>query len=210
MVTDLQMIFRVFTTASEQDLVLPDDEGPAMLYVERGTATIAGVTVRAGDGVFLADGQERLVRGAGRLAIWSLGRAAAAIPVAVELQMQFPIDPPGQNSLFRLDSVGFPPGARAYRHVHPGPGIRYLVDGELEVRGDQHSQTIAAGQAWFEAANSPVTAICPDDRPSRFMRAHLLPVDYWGKATIRYLDDEDSEKPKLQTTHRFCEHLVAL
>lgn len=210
MANDLQMIFRVFATPSERALSLDTEGRPAMLFVEKGVVTIEGNAVWPGDGAYLPGDEARSVRCDGRIAVWTLGQASARIPDYAELQMPVPIDLRRGTSLFRLDTVGFPPGARAYRHVHPGPGIRYLVEGELEIQGDGLPRTIAAGQPWFEAANSPVTATCRQDRASRFVRAHLLPPDYMGKPSIRYLDDADLDKPKLQTTHRLCEHLVDL
>lgn len=210
MTIDIQMIFQVFQTASERQVALRAEGRPAMLYVEQGAAVVDGVSVEAGGAAFLAADRKGAVRFDGRVAVWLLGQVPERTAVFADLQMHAPLDLAPGDHLFRLDAVGFPPGARAYRHVHPGPGIRFLVEGELEIRGDGHATTVTAGQPWFEAANAPVTATCRADRPSRFVRAHLLPADYLGKPSIRYLDDADQDKPRLQTTHRFCEHLIRL
>jgi quercetin dioxygenase-like cupin family protein len=46
----------------------------------------------------------------------------------------------------RLDRVDFPPGGVAYRHVHPGPGIRRILHGELTIdRGDGAARTYRGG-----------------------------------------------------------------
>ena len=41
----------------------------------------------------------------------------------------------------RCDRVDFPPGGVAYRHVHPGPGIRRLLRGELTIDRDGERRT---------------------------------------------------------------------
>ena len=33
----------------------------------------------------------------------------------------------------RADRIDFPPGGIAYRHTHPGPGIRRLVMGTIRI-----------------------------------------------------------------------------
>ena len=41
---------------------------------------------------------------------------------------------PGPGELLlRCDRVDFPPGGVAHRHVHPGPGIRRILYGELTI-----------------------------------------------------------------------------
>ena len=42
-------------------------------------------------------------------------------------------DPGPGEWILRCDRVDFPPGGVAYRHVHPGPGIRRLLFGELTI-----------------------------------------------------------------------------
>ena len=99
----------------------------------------------------------------------------------------------------RLDRVDFPPGSVAYRHVHPGPGIRYLLAGELTIdRGDGEPRAYRAGEAWFEGADDPVLATASPSEETAFVRLLVLPAEWAGKRTIRYLDPADEEKPKLQ------------
>lgn len=99
----------------------------------------------------------------------------------------------------RLDRVDFPPGGIAYRHVHPGPGIRRILHGELTIdRGGAERRTYRAGEAWFEGADDPVLATASATEETAFVRALLLPAEWAGKRTIRYLDPADEERPKLQ------------
>ncbi|HET8969055.1 MAG TPA: hypothetical protein VFN06_06480 [Gaiellaceae bacterium] len=100
----------------------------------------------------------------------------------------------------RLDRVDFPRGGIAYRHVHPGPGIRRILHGELTIdRGDGESRTYRAGDAWFEGADDPVLATASATHDTAFVRVLLLPAEWAGRRTIRYLDPGDEEKPRLQT-----------
>ena len=111
--------------------------------------------------------------------------------------------------LFRLDEVAFPPGAQAYRHVHPGPGFRHLRWGVLHLVADDHSFDAHPGDTWFEAAHSPVRATATEDADeTRFVRCMILPVDYEGKPTITILDPQDADRPKRQTTHRHVDRIL--
>ncbi len=113
--------------------------------------------------------------------------------------------------LLRLDQVSFPPAAIAYRHVHPGPGIRYLVRGQLELTSDHRCEVARPGQAWFEAANSPVRAVADADlAETSFVRFMVLPVECAGRPTINILDAADAAKPRRQVTQRFVEQKVRL
>ena len=100
----------------------------------------------------------------------------------------------------RLDRVDFPPGSIAYRHVHPGPGIRRILHGELTIdREGGESQMYGAGEAWFEGADDPVLATASATQDTAFVRVLLLPAECAGRRTIRYVDPADEAKPRLQT-----------
>jgi Cupin domain len=105
---------------------------------------------------------------------------------------------PGPGWFLRCDRVDFPSGGVAYRHTHPGPGIRYLLAGELTIDEPGGTHTYGAGDAWFEDADHPVLATASATEDTSFVRALLLPREWAGKRTIRYLDPADEEKPKLQ------------
>ena len=105
----------------------------------------------------------------------------------------------GSEWIARLDRVDFPPGGVAYRHVHPGPGIRRILHGELTIdRGDGSPRTYRRGEAWLEEADDPVLATASATEDTAFVRVLLLPAEWAGKRTIRYLDPTDEERPKLQ------------
>jgi Cupin domain len=108
-------------------------------------------------------------------------------------------DPGPGDWILRCDRVDFPPGGIAYRHVHPGPGIRRLLHGELTIdRGGGEVHTYRARESWYEAANDPVLATASATEETAFVRVMLLPAEWAGRRTIHYLDPADEEKPKLQ------------
>ncbi len=114
------------------------------------------------------------------------------------------------DAILRLDQVDFPPGAIAYKHTHPGAGARYLVFGGLQLESEHGTNTIKAGDAWFEAANSPVRAIAIEGSHSRFVRLMLLPVEFEGKPTLTLVNDGDRDKPRLQTNTRHFDKRITL
>ncbi len=125
--------------------------------------------------------------------VWELlDRAPPDALVAVEVDV-----PTGW--IARLDRVDFPPGGIAHRHVHPGPGIRRILHGELTIdREGDEQRTYRAGEAWFEGADDPVLATASATQDTAFVRVMLLPAEWAGRRTIRYLDPADEDKPRLQ------------
>jgi len=105
---------------------------------------------------------------------------------------------PATPWLMRCDRVDFDPGGVAYRHTHPGPGIRYLLFGEITIETPQSRRTYHPGEPWFELGPEPVLATTSASEPSAFARVLLLPAQFAGQRTIRYVDPQDAEKPKTQ------------
>ena len=109
------------------------------------------------------------------------------------------LDDPATGHVVRCDRVDFPPGSVAYRHVHPGAGIRRILHGDLTIdRGDGESHTYRAGESWFEGADDPVLATASPTEETAFVRVMVLPAEWAGRRTIRYLDPADEDKPRLQ------------
>jgi quercetin dioxygenase-like cupin family protein len=126
----------------------------------------------------------------------------AVLSAAVELD-------PSMGWLMRCDRVDFGPGGIAYRHTHPGPGIRYLLFGEITIETEGSTRTYGPGEAWFERGPDPVLATTTEREASAFARVLLLPEEYAGRRTIRYVDPADADKPKTQRATVFLEHPVA-
>ena len=104
----------------------------------------------------------------------------------------------GGSWLLRCDRVDFPPGGVAYRHTHPGPGIRRLLFGEITIETEGTSTTYGPGGAWFERGPEPVLATTTAAGPSAFVRVLLVPAVLAGQRTIRYVDPDDAQRPKSQ------------
>ncbi len=117
-------------------------------------------------------------------------------------------DPGAAEWVLRCDRVDFPPGGIAYRHAHPGPGIRRILHGALTIERDGDAHTYRAGESWLEEADDPVVATASATEETAFVRVLLLPAEWAGKRTIRYLDPADDEKPKLQRATVLLEHPV--
>ncbi|HKP18957.1 MAG TPA: cupin domain-containing protein [Gaiellaceae bacterium] len=112
--------------------------------------------------------------------------------------------------LMRHDRVDFPPGGIAYRHTHPGPGIRYLLHGRIRIEAGGESHEYGPGEAWFELGPEPVLATASETEETAFVRVLLLPPEWEGKRTIRYVDPADDERPKLQRATVYLERRITL
>jgi quercetin dioxygenase-like cupin family protein len=145
-------------------------------------------------------------RADGQALVWELsqyGGAGAALAAEVEVDRR-------ATWVMRCDRVDFPPGAVAYRHVHPGPGIRRLLHGELTIDADDRSRVYREGGAWFEDADYAVRATASPEEETAFVRVMVLPAEWAGKRTVRYLDPADEEKPKLQRATVLLEEALRL
>ena len=121
---------------------------------------------------------------------------AARVP---GLAIVWELDDPGAGHVVRCDRVDFPSGGVAHRHVHPGHGVRRILHGELTIdRGDGAPRTYRAGESWHEGADDPVLATASATEDTAFVRVMLLPAEWAGRRTIRYLDPADEDKPRLQ------------
>jgi hypothetical protein len=110
----------------------------------------------------------------------------------------------------RCDSVSFPPGGCALTHTHKGPGIRYLLDGTIRIDTLGESTGYDVGGAWYESGPHPVFAQADAVLDTRFVRAMVLPPELAGKSSITYVNEDDLDKPKSQSYHRYCEQTLEL
>ncbi len=188
-----------------------DGPAPRALYVPAGGVSVNGEEVPADGGVVLA-GPVRLCAGGGGAAVWRWEVAASDADTAAyghrtALRLAGPIDLAAiaDELLLRLDSVAFPPGGTALLHTHQGPGIRCLREGEIRIDTEGRSSSYGPGGAWFEGGPEPVFARASFDVPSRFIRAMVLPRSLLGASSIRYVRDEDRDRPKSQSYRVFAE-----
>jgi quercetin dioxygenase-like cupin family protein len=142
----------------------------------------------------------------GRALVWKLGDEAGA---GVRLAAPVALDP-DVEWLLRCDRVDFPPGGIAYRHTHPGPGIRCLLLGSIRIESDGEGHVYHPLEAWFESGPEPVLAFASEDEETAFVRVMLLPREWEGKRTIRYVDPADEDKPRLQRATVFFDEPIEL
>jgi quercetin dioxygenase-like cupin family protein len=102
--------------------------------------------------------------------------------------------------IVRCDRVDFPPGGIAHRHVHPGPGIRYLLHGEIAIETEGATTVYGPGGAWFESGPEPVVARASTHEETSFVRVLVLPAEWAGKRTITYLDPVPETTPRQSAT----------
>jgi quercetin dioxygenase-like cupin family protein len=141
---------------------------------------------------------------AGRALVWELSDGE---PANARLSAEVDLDPAAEW-LMRCDRVDFDPGGIAYRHTHPGPGIRYLLCGRITIDSEGAAHVYGPGEPWFERGPDPVLAMTAEDEPSAFVRVLILPAEYAGQRTIRYVDPADADKPKTQRATIFLERPV--
>ena len=183
-----------------------DDATCHGVYVVDGHVTADDNAYSVGDGFFARGGMSLN----GNANVLQFSVATAPLNQATEPTLSAAFGYQNSEAIIRLDQVTFPPNARAYRHIHPGAGIRYLFCGALEIKSDHETDLKKAGDAWFEDANSPVQATAANVPETSFIRMLVLPVVYEGKPTIKLLNAEDEALPKLQTNKRFFDKLVKL
>jgi quercetin dioxygenase-like cupin family protein len=173
---------------------------------ETGVETIGGNRV-----VYEAD-HDRAHFGAatveGRALVWQLDQDAhdaegALVSRAVDLD-------PYRDWIVRCDRVDFPKGGIAHLHTHPGPGIRYLLRGEIEITSEGRSTFYGPGGAWFEAGSDPVRAVASGHQETSFVRVMVLPSEWAGRRTISYVDPADEHRPKLQRATVYLEHAFSV
>jgi quercetin dioxygenase-like cupin family protein len=144
----------------------------------------------------------------GHVLTWTLDPGTSAAPDAL-LSRELVLPDEGEW-VARCDRIDFPPGGIAYTHTHPGPGIRYLLEGTLTIRSEGESTDYAVGDPWFEGGPEPVHASAALDRDSAFVRVLVIPSEWAGKRTIRYVDPADEQKPKLQRPTVFFDRPITL
>jgi quercetin dioxygenase-like cupin family protein len=86
----------------------------------------------------------------------------------------------------RATEFTFAPGAYLGAHHHIGPGVRYILSGELTFTegGVATVYKAKAGDYYFETGNLAHTAENKTDQPLRILIVEILPKDWTGPAVI--------------------------
>jgi quercetin dioxygenase-like cupin family protein len=115
--------------------------------------------------------------------------------------LEHPVDlDPSLPYLMRADRVDFDPGGVALPHRHKGSGIRYLLEGRIEVHVEGLApRVVEPGQAWFESGREPVYAAADPLLPTSFMRVSILPRATRGQSSIMYVDPADAARGRPRT-----------
>jgi quercetin dioxygenase-like cupin family protein len=89
------------------------------------------------------------------------------------------------NGKFKLRAteVTFAPGGYLGVHHHVGPGIRYVLSGEVAFTEGGETTMYKAGDYFFETGNLAHTAENRTNLPLRILFVEILPKD-WAGATV--------------------------
>lgn len=212
----LRLYEDVLSSARNVEFCLPPQ--PRFIFVVQGGALIDDKELTAGEAwqgqgtVTIRPGTQGVTCWRWELARGEQGSTTANAPgMATHEKLSAYLETlPKGELLMRGDSVAFPPGGCAYTHVHQGPGIRCLIEGGLRIDTHGRSTSYGPGGAWYETGVDPVFAQAATDTASRFIRVMILPRALIGKSSIRYVKDEDKEKPKTQSYKIFADAPIEL
>jgi len=83
----------------------------------------------------------------------------------------------------RATEVTFAPGGYLGVHHHVGPGIRYILSGELTFTEGGRATVYKAGEYFFETGNLAHTAENKANVPLRILFVEILPKN-WSASTV--------------------------
>ncbi|MER5439761.1 hypothetical protein [Streptomyces sp. NPDC002790] len=135
-------------------------------------------------------------------------RSAPETTSELKLRADFELDD-RYTWLMRCDTVTFPPGGVALTHLHQGPGIRIVLDGEITIETEGTSRDYLPGQAWAEKGVLPVLAPTTERESTTFVRCFLLPKQNKGVSSIRIVQPEDRAKPNTQKYRVLAERTLS-
>ncbi len=85
---------------------------------------------------------------------------------------------------FRATEVTIEPGGYVGEHNHVGPGIRYLVSGELTFVEEGKTRTQKAGDFFYERGSITNSASNKGSSPVVILQFEILPVDWKGGSGV--------------------------
>jgi len=90
------------------------------------------------------------------------------------------------NGKFKLRAteLTFAPGAFIGGHHHVGPGIRYVISGELTFTEGGQATVYKAGEYFYETGNLAHSAENKTNLPLRILVMEIVPKDWSGPAMI--------------------------
>jgi len=90
------------------------------------------------------------------------------------------------NGKYKLlvSEVTYEPGGYTGEHHHVGPGIRYIVSGELTFVEEGKTMVYKAGDYFYEAGNITNAAYNRSNAPVRIINFEILPADWKGGSAV--------------------------
>jgi quercetin dioxygenase-like cupin family protein len=126
-----------------------------------------------------------LLTGAGRLAAQETvdTRGVTSVITVEEIVFGHLTELNGKFKL-RATELTFAPGGHIGVHHHVGPGIRYIISGELTFAEGGQETVYKAGEYFFETGNIVHTAHNKTNLPLRILVVEILPKDWTAPAMI--------------------------
>ena len=78
----------------------------------------------------------------------------------------------------------FEPGGSVSDHQHVGPGIRFVVSGELTLVGQGKTRTYKTGEYFYESGDVTTAAYNKTASPVRVIVFEILPADWKGGSAV--------------------------
>lgn len=89
----------------------------------------------------------------------------------------------GKYKLLATETT-FEPGGYASDHHHVGPGIRFVVSGELTLVGEGKTRTYKTGEYFYESGDVTTAAYNKTTSPVRLIVFEILPADWKGGSAV--------------------------
>jgi quercetin dioxygenase-like cupin family protein len=84
----------------------------------------------------------------------------------------------------RITELTFEPGGYVGEHQHAGPGIRYVVSGELTLVEGGKTTTYKTGEYFYESGDVTNAAYNKTKSPVTIRLYEILPADLEGSSTV--------------------------
>jgi quercetin dioxygenase-like cupin family protein len=84
----------------------------------------------------------------------------------------------------QVSELAFEPGGSVSPHDHIGPGIRYVLSGEVTLVQDGTATTYKTGDYFYEAGNTGDAAFNKGNTLARVINFEIVPADWKGGSAV--------------------------